>query len=212
MAFIYWFSFHCKWSTCDRLAGYKWHLRTDSHCDLNFNTFGGILREDLIVFSEKRLFFSQVTKIIWHSGLWLALCQKIWKFIVIKRRNKRHLWCPNPSARLIFWCGDLLCKVTTWCMQFQRCYHIHKADDLESCKRSGQLVWDFDVEKLPEKLHDIYNSWGVITFIWQFDLWLGWKFKKVDIKFMQHFNVKKIPVHLQHNADTLDELSHSKGS
>ncbi len=38
-----------------------------------------------------------------------------------------HLWCQNPSAQQRYRCWDPPCKVTTWCMQFLRSYHLQQA-------------------------------------------------------------------------------------
>ncbi len=72
-----------------------------------------------------------------------------------------------------FWCGEYLCKIIKWYMQFLQSCRVHKAAwRLASLKvQKGhtkvnvELIWDFYVENIYVKLqHDTGNLWRVITF------------------------------------------------
>ncbi len=114
----------------------------------------------------------------------------------LTKTKNRDLWCRNPSAWQRFRCWDAPCKVKTWCMQFQRCYLVHKRRDLQKVK--GQLMLTSNLSQIfmwITSLDIAGNSSGVITFTRQSKGCI-----KINIKIGWNSDVKNTPVKLQNGT------------
>ncbi len=78
-----------------------------------------------------------------------------------KGQTKVNIQCPR------FWCGEHPCKVTTWCMQLLRSYHVHKATwpsaslkvEKGHTKVNMELVQDLDVENTSNTKYYKVTTW-----------------------------------------------------
>ncbi len=137
--------------------------------------------------------------LMWRTSLPVKLhdAGKFWGIIIFTRSSNilpfdhdlvqkvKKVRQSQHQNRPRFWCGEYLCKVTTWCMQLMWSYCVHKATwpwaslkvQKGDAKVNMVIVWYVDVKNIPIKLqHHTSNTWEVTTR--QLDLELVWKFKK----------------------------------
>ncbi len=113
---------------------------------------------------------------------------------------------------LRFWYREYLWKITKWYRQFLQSYRVHKtARSWASLKvQKGhtkvnvELVWDFYVENIHVKLHDIGNLWKVM-FTRSSQMMIAWKFINVTQRSRSNLveiimSRTSLPVPLQHDA------------
>ncbi len=91
----------------------------------------------------------------WHIIIFKRICKMLPFEHDLVQKVKRSDKSQHQTC-LRFWCGGYLCKVTTWCIQLLRTYHVHKTTLLCASlkvhkghtKVNVKLVQDFDVENI----------------------------------------------------------------